>query len=383
MAASSLRHTALHGKHQGRGATFTEFQGWEMPIFYTSILEEHQAVRQSLGLFDVSHMGQVLLTGKNAVDTLNELVVSDITQVAEGGACYTLMLNERGGIIDDLIVFRIGPTDFLTVVNCANRARDMEWLIAHRQGDTGIADISDGRSILAVQGPLACRVLEQLLDARVTSLRRFGIAPIRTMGPAACIARTGYTGGDGFELLVPDQHAVKLWDAILAASQHAGGRPVGLGARDSLRVEAGLRLHGSDMDATTTPYEADLGWTVAINKPSFIGKNVLVKQKQRGVTKKFVGFEMAKGPVPRMGYPLMVKDQQVGAVTSGTFSPLLKRPVGMGYVEAKYAKMGTNLAVTIRNQPHQATIVKLPFWKGDSRPAAVRSTAGLRLKQTS
>lgn len=373
-----MNKTALYERHRRLGAKMTDFHGWEMPIYYTSILEEHRAVREALGLFDISHMGQVLVTGPDAVRTLNALFTSDISQVAEGRACYTLMLNESGGIIDDLIVYRIGAEAYLVIVNCGNRTTDLEWLSAHRQGRTTITEISQGRSILAVQGPLSCRALEQLLDARVTSLGRFEIAPIRTMGPEACIARTGYTGSDGFELFVPDHHAQRLWDAILAGAKTFGVKPIGLGARDTLRVEAGLRLYGTDMDTTTTPFEAGLNWTVALSKPDrFIGQDVLVQQKQQGVRRAFIGFELAHGPVPRQGTELLAEGsgggdeaRRVGTVTSGTFSPVLGKPLGMGYVEPSYAKPGMTLTVIVRNQRYSGTVVKLPFWKGDAKPAA-------------
>jgi aminomethyltransferase len=238
-----------------------------------------------------------------------------------------------------------------------------------------ITDISDGRSILAVQGPSASRVLEQLLDARVAGLGRFGIAPMRTMGPEACIARTGYTGGDGFELFVPNHHAVKLWDAILAAARPLGARPIGLGARDTLRVEAGLRRYGSDMDTTTTPWEADLGWTVAMNKTGFIGRDALRAQKEHGVKRRFVGFELAQGPVPRPGFELSANGRKVGTVTSGTFSPVLGRPLGMGYVEPGFAAVGTVLTITVRGRQHEGTVVKLPFWRGERQPAVLSAAS--------
>ncbi len=372
-----MNKTALHERHRALGAKMTEFHGWDMPLYYTSILDEHKAVRQALGLFDISHMGQVLVTGREAVRTLNELMVSDISQVGQGRACYTLMLNERGGIVDDLIVYRLGDSECLVIVNCANRTSDVEWLQVHRQGDTTITDISQGRSILAVQGPSAARVLEEILDAKVAGLGRFEIAPIRTMGTEACIARTGYTGGDGFELFLPDQHAKRLWDTILSAGRSLGAQPVGLGARDTLRVEAGLRLYGTDMDAATTPFEAGLDWTVAINKPRFIGKDVLVKQRQEGLTRKFVGFELSQGPVPRMGMELLAaaaEGRNVGTVTSGTFSPILNRPLGMGYVEPAWTKPGTQLTVSVRGLRYTGTVVTLPFWKGETRPATLTSS---------
>ena len=360
-----MNKTALHDRHRQLGAKMTDFHGWDMPLYYTSILEEHKAVRQALGLFDISHMGQVVVSGPDAVATLNRVMTSDINQVGVERACYTLMLNEEGGILDDLIVYRVGETDYLVIVNCANRTSDVEWLQAHSQGRTTITDISQGRSILAVQGPLAARVLEQLLDARVSGLGRFGIAPIRTMGPAACIARTGYTGGDGFELFVPDQHAQRLWDAVLSGAHSLGALPIGLGARDTLRIEAGLRLYGADMDATTTPWEVGLDWTVAINKPDFLGKAALVAQKQRGLSKRFVGFSLSHGPVPRSGSELIIDGRRVGTVTSGTFSPILNQPLGMGYVEPACAVSGTALTLVVRAQRYSATIVRLPFWKDD------------------
>jgi aminomethyltransferase len=275
-------------------------------------------------------------------------------------------------------VFRIGETDFLVIVNCSTRESDVAWMNAHRLGQTTITDISQGRSILAVQGPLASRVLEQLLDAKVAGLGRFDIAPIRTMGPEACIARTGYTGSDGFELFLPDAHARQLWEMLVHSAGALGGGPVGLGARDTLRVEAGLRLYGSDMDSTTTPIEAGLEWTLALNKARFIGRDELVRQKERGVARKFVGFELAQGPVPRAGMELAGapgeagSGPRVGTVTSGTYSLMLGRPIGMGYVEPSLAKPGTPLTLTVRSQRHAATVVKLPFWKPAGKSALSR-----------
>ena len=377
-----MQKTAFHDRHRLLNAKMTDFHGWDMPLYYTSILEEHRAVRQALGVFDISHMGQVLVTGPDAAQTLNDLMVSDFNQVGEGRACYTLMLNERGGIIDDLIVYRTGAEHFLVIINCANRESDVAWMMAHRHPNTTLTDISRGRSIVAVQGPLACRVLEQILDARVTSLGRFGIAPIRTMGPEASIARTGYTGSDGFELFLPDQHAQRVWDLVLADAKPLGAQAVGLGARDTLRVEAGLRLYGTDMDAATTPHEVGLEWTVAFNKPSFIGKDVVMKQKQDGVSRKFVGFELTQGPVPRQGMDLLAEGRTVGTVTSGTFSPILNKPLGMGYVEPALARPSTQLSLFVRNQRHTATVVKMPFWKGEPKqPALSRSAPAAALEK--
>ena len=381
-ASIGLRRTALYERHRTLGAKMTDFHGWEMPLYYTSILEEHKAVREALGVFDISHMGQVLVTGPEALEQLNGVVTSDLAQVGEGRACYTLLLNERGGILDDLIIYRLGAADLLIIVNCANRVSDTEWLRSHCRGDVTITDISDGRVILAVQGPRASRVLEQILDARVAGLGRFGVAPIRTMGTDACLARTGYTGGDGFELFLPDKHARKLWDLILLQAKPLGALPVGLGARDTLRVEAGLRLYGGDMDEATTPLEAGLAWTVAFHKPRFIGRDALLKHQEAGVTRKVVGFELSQGPVPRQGAELLADAgggaglRPVGTVTSGTFSPILSRPLGMGYVEPAFAKPGTALMLTVRAQRYAATVVKLPFWKGETQPQVMEWPGG-------
>lgn len=381
-----MNRTALHNRHLALGAKMTDFHGWEMPLYYTSILEEHKAVRQAAGLFDISHMGQVLVAGPDAARILNAVMVSDITQVGEGRACYTLMLNESGGIVDDLIVYRIGAEDYLVIVNCGNRAGDVAWLQAHREGRTTITDISQGRSIIALQGPFACRILEQLLDARVAGLGRFEIAPIRTMGPEACLARTGYTGGDGFELFLQDRHAQRLWDMLMSGHTLQGVQPVGLGARDTLRIEAGLRLYGTDIDTTTSPFEAGLDWTVAINKAHFIGRDVLVQQKRGGVSRKFVGFELSHGPVPRGGMELRAAsadgtspERAVGGVTSGTFSPMLNKPLGLGYVEPAWSPPGTTLTLTVRSQRYTGAVVKLPFWKGADQPLTFLSTPPTRL----
>ncbi|HEX9780708.1 MAG TPA: glycine cleavage system aminomethyltransferase GcvT [bacterium] len=365
MSEGPLARTALYERHLAFGARMTEFHGWEMPLYYTSILDEHRAVREALGVFDTSHMGQVLVTGAAATDTLNGLVVSDLARLGTGRACYTLMLNERGGILDDLIIYRLGGEEFLVIVNCGRREEDVAWMRRHAEGRADITDISAGRSMLAVQGPLASRVLEELLDAKVAGLGRFEMAPIRTMGPDASIARTGYTGGDGFELFLPDAHATRLWEAILAASAGAGGRPAGLGARDTLRLEAGLRLYGADLNDTTNPYEAGLAWTVVLDKGPFIGQDALreLHASTGRLTRRLVGFELEHGPVPRAGTPLLAGGRQVGEVTSGGYSPALARPVAMGYVETASAEPGTALAVVIRNQRHHGRVVRLPFWK--------------------
>jgi len=253
------------------------------------------------------------------------------------------------------------------IVNCANRAKDVAWFAAHRRGQVTIDDISTGRSILAIQGPKAAPLLDAVFEMRVSGLGRFDMVPLRGLGPRAWIARTGYTGSDGFEVFLPDAQAVRLWQRVREEGGSFGVRPIGLGARDTLRLEAGLRLYGADLDETTSPFEADLGWTVAMNKPAFIGREALLKQKGHGVSRRLVGFELAQGPVPRHGCALLAGGRQAGTVTSGTFSLLLNKPIGMGYVEADLAKPGTELLVSVRAKQYPATVVKLPFWRGLER----------------
>ena len=365
-----MNRTALHAEHLKAGAKMTEFHGWDMPLYYTSILDEHKAVRHAVGIFDISHMGQVLVSGAGALDALNALVVSDLEKVGEGRACYTLLTNEHGGIVDDIIIYRVGMDEYLVIINCGNREKDTQWLRAHARGSVSMQSISEGRSIVAIQGPQAASLLDEVLRATVSSLGRFDVQALPKFGPRVWISRTGYTGSDGFEVFAPNDVAVRLWQDLLARGQSRGIKPIGLGARDTLRLEAGLRLYGTDMDDAATPYDAGLGWTVAIHKPSFLGKSALVEQKAKGPARHFIGFTMGEGPVPRHGCLIMSNGRQVGAVTSGTFSAELKSSIGMGYVEAASAAPGTALSITIRNRAYPAAVVKLPFWKSASASAA-------------
>ena len=378
-----MNKTTLNSRHRQLGAKMTDFHGWEMPLYYTSILEEHKSVRTAVGMFDISHMGQVLIQGPGSLALLNELCVSNFEQVGEKRACYTLMLNERGGMVDDLIIYRVQAEAYVVIVNCANRATDVEWMTRHRQGAVEIRDISDGRSIIAVQGPAAVQAIEAVLGVSVSGLARFSLMELDKLGAWAWIARTGYTGSDGFEVFLEDDRAQGLWDRLLEAGRPLSLQPVGLGARDTLRLEAGLRLYGTDMDDTTTPYEADLGWTVAIHKPSFLGKEAVVRQQTQGLRRRLVGFELAEGPVPRSGYGLFVQGRQIGAVTSGTFSLMLNKPIGLGYVEMAFAPPGTALTMHVREHRYTATVVKLPFWRRPNHHPPSRMLSPLEASQRS
>ncbi|MBI3324165.1 MAG: glycine cleavage system aminomethyltransferase GcvT, partial [Candidatus Omnitrophica bacterium] len=366
-----LQRTALYAEHLRLGAKMTDFHGWEMPLYYQSILEEHASVREQMGVFDISHMGQALVSGPDALQTLNELFVSDIAKVAQGRACYTMLLNERGAILDDIIVYRVEDQEYLVIVNCGNRDKDTRWLQSHARGRVEARDISEGRSILAVQGPRSASALDSLLETKVSGLGRFSLLPLRQLGRNAWVARTGYTGSDGFELFLEDAPAQRIWAALLGQEQRWLARPVGLGARDTLRLEAGLRLYGTDMDETTSPLEADLGWTVAMGKASFMGKDALAQQKARGPARRLIGFVLGEGPVPRHGCELFAEARRIGVVTSGTFSPMLTKPIGMGYVEIAHSAPGSAITVVIRGKHHPAAVVRMPFWRPDlgSSPA--------------
>ena len=369
-AHGPIQKTFLHPEHLRLGARMTDFHGWQMPLYYTSILEEHASVRATAGVFDVSHMGQVSVRGPGALDTLNHLTVSNIAEVGINRACYTLFLNEQGGIIDDLIVYRLADQEFLVIVNCGTREGDVAWMQQHQQGRVDIRDISQGRGIVSIQGPQAEAALERAFRTSLASLGRFSLSRFEPLGADVWVSRTGYTGGDGFEFFLPDAASLKLWRAVI----EQGVTPIGLGARDTLRLEAGLRLYGVDMDETASPYDADIGWTVAIHKPSFFGKDALVKQKAQGLRRKLVGLTMSQGPMPRGGCVVESGGRAVGQVTSGTFSPLLNQAIGMAYVEMESAKPGTILDVVIRTQRHPATVVKMPFWRKDAPTSAAVSS---------
>ena len=320
------RRTPLFDAHRALGARLVEFAGWEMPLSYRGAAEEHRAVRERCGLFDVSHMGEIELRGPAAAAVCQELTVNDVRRLRIGDGQYTVFCNERGGVLDDLIVFRLGPERYLLVVNAANTAADYAWVRARRSAEL---------ALLALQGPEAELALRTLTALDLTGLRPFaalegGVAGVRTL-----VSRTGYTGEDGLELLVAAADAPPLWEAVLEATRRRDGLPAGLGARDTLRLEAGLPLCGTDMDETTTPLEAGLAWVVKLDKGDFVGRAVLAEQAARGVTRRLVGLELAEPGVPRHGYPVWRDGAAVGTVTSGTRSPTLGTYIGLAYVRGR------------------------------------------------
>jgi len=363
---SSLRHTPLHAAAQRAGGRLVPFAGWEMAVQFAGLVQEHNAVRQHCGVFDISHMGVLRLRGANVKDTLQGLVPSDLHRIGPGEACYTVLLNEAGGIRDDLIIYDRGPEEVLTVINAACAEADTEWLRGQLE-PRGIA-ISDHKGdgvLLALQGPEAPARLEALVGESLGGLPRFGHREFSLVGEGlggepVFVARTGYTGEDGFELLLSRDQGMALWDRLLAE----GVAPCGLGARDTLRLEAAMHLYGNDMDATTTPLEASLGWLVHLEMPAdFIGRAALERQTAAGVSKRLVGLKLAGRAIARHGYPVLHAGGVVGEVTSGTWSPTLGEAIALAYVPAALAKPGTELAVEIRGQAQPATVVKRPFYR--------------------
>jgi aminomethyltransferase len=355
------RRTPLYDTHVRAGARLVEFAGWEMPVQYAGILSEHEAVRKRVGLFDVSHMGEVVFRGPRALEALNRVFTNDLTKIADGQAQYGCLCRETGGIVDDVVVYRRSAEDLLVCVNAANRAKDFEWLSGHA-GGADVRNESDDWAQLALQGPLAAQLLQRLAKVNLSQLRTYRFAPGEVAGVACLVARTGYTGEDGFELFCPSAQGPGLWEALMGAGAPERIEPCGLGARDSLRLEMAYRLYGSDMDDGTTPLEAGLAWVVKLDKGDFVGRDALVRQREQGVARKLVGFTLTDPGIPRHGYAVVQDGRKVGDVTSGTKSPSLGIPIGLAYVPTALAAEGSTFAVEIRGRAAAARVVKTPFY---------------------
>jgi aminomethyltransferase len=359
--APTMRRTPLFEKHEDLGAKMVPFAGYEMPIQYEGIVAEHRAVRGRAGLFDLSHMGEFFFKGRGAGAALDRLVSSDIAGLDVGQARYGLLTNERGTIVDDVIVYRISNGDYMVVVNAANIAKDRAHVLAHLGEDVAFDDRSFGTALVAIQGPRAVEILASQTDADVRSLPSFGVTQGRVAGARATLARTGYTGEDGFEIFVANADAARVWDALLAAGSAAGIKPIGLGARDTLRLEARFSLYGNDIDETTDPIEAGLGWTCKLEK-EFTGRDVIAAKKAEGPKRKIAGL-VIQGGVARHGHEVTHDGEVVGRVTSGTYGPTVEKNIALAYVPTPLSKVGTALAVRIRGKDVPATVVKTPFYR--------------------
>jgi aminomethyltransferase len=365
-----MLRTPLHDEHVALGARLVPFAGFEMPIQYKGIVEEHRAVRERAGLFDVSHMGELELEGPGALEAANALVTNDLERVSDGQAMYTCACNERGTILDDLIVYRRSRERVLVVCNASNREKMAEVFEAGTAGRCRYRDASDDTALLALQGPRALEVLSAAgVDFDVASaLPGFRFRDAKVAGVACTVARTGYTGEDGVELFVPNAGARTLFRSLVEAGRAFGLEPVGLGARDTLRLEARLALYGNDIDETTNPIEAGLGWTVKLDKPAFVGREAIARVKTAGPSRKLVGFEMIGRGIARHGYPLLdTNGARVGVCTSGSPSPTLGKNIGLGYVPAALSAVGTTIAADCRGKAIEAVVVPTPFYK---RPRA-------------
>jgi aminomethyltransferase len=365
-ADSPLKRTSLHATHVALGARMVPFGGWDMPVEYSGITAEHLAVRTAAGLFDVSHMGQIELAGPNALAAVQHLTSNDAAKLQVGQAQYSALTTPQGTFVDDVLVYRMGPSHFLLVVNASNIEKDHAWIVANAAaaGEVAIVNSSDRYALIAVQGPKARAIVQSLTAVPLDTIKYYWFAHGEVAGIRGTVSRTGYTGEDGYEIFVPPQFAPALWNALLQAGKEHGLIPCGLGARDTLRLEAAMRLYGNDMDDTTTVVECDLGWIVGWNKPEFLGHEVLRKQKAEGTARTIVGFEMlAERTIARQGYAVRHGGVEVGKVTSGTQTPFLKKAIGMAYVPVALAAPGTELDIDVRGRAATARVVPLPFYK--------------------
>ena len=367
-----IRRTPLFQRHVDLGARIVPFAGFEMPMQYSGVVHEHLAVRNAAGIFDVSHMGEFFVTGPHAFECVQQIVTNDASRLQDGQAMYTVMCREDGGIIDDLIVYRIASDEFMLVVNAANRDKDFDWLLQNNAPKARLEDRSDDIALLAVQGPNAPGIVEEVVGKPLGNLRFYHFEQLPAGSLFGCllavVSRTGYTGEPGFEIYCDAERAIVLWDALLSAGRDEGLVPAGLGARDTLRIEAGYSLYGHDITEETNPLEAGLSWLVKLEKDDFIGKSALIKIKERGPERKLVGFIMQERGIPRSGYPILDESHsEIGVVTSGTQSPLLNRGIGLGYVpnEPAHSTPGVRLGISIRGRPHEAKIAKPPFVKSE------------------
>ncbi len=363
---AALRRTPLYDVHRALGARMVPFAGWEMPVQYASIIDEHRTVRSAIGLFDLSHMGELHVSGPDGLAFLQHAVVTDPASLVPGQAQYSMMCLPDGGIVDDLIVYRIADAEYLVVCNAANRDADvahLRALLGESGMDAVLEDRSDATALVAPQGPRAAELLTTMTDADVDGLGYYHCTRGAVAGIHCLIARTGYTGEDGFELFCDPADAVALWDAVAAAGRAFGIKPAGLGSRDTLRLEAGMPLYGNELDRQTNPYEANMGRLVKLEKGDFNASDALRRVHDEGPKRRLVGLEMRESAIPRHGYPVLVEGDEVGVVTSGTASPTLGEKIAMAYLPAELAAIGAEVQVVVRDRPYRAEQVKLPFYR--------------------
>ncbi len=361
---SELQRTPLYQQAIDLQARMTGFAGWEMPVQFSGLTAEHQAVRQAVGMFDISHMGKFVFRGSSALAQLQQLVPSDLSRLTVGLAQYTVLLNPQCGVIDDIIVYLEADGQVVLIVNASTREQDWQWITSHLdQSQVTCQDLSANLALIAVQGPQAIATLQPLVQQNITNLPNFGHCRAAVLGHPAFIARTGYTGEDGVEIMLEPAAAIELWQKLLSL----GVLPCGLGARDTLRLEAAMCLYGQELSPSTTPLEAGLAWLVHLDKGEFIGSDILNQQKAAGLERRLVGLELTGRNIARHDYPIYFQGQAVGIVTSGTLSPTLNKPIALGYVPNFLSKLGQELEVEIRGKYYPAKVVKKPFYKASYR----------------
>jgi aminomethyltransferase len=359
-----MKKTPLYENHLNLSAKMIDFGGWLLPVEYTKIMEEHRQVRDAAGLFDVSHMGEIIIRGRDAGSFLQELLTNDISKAANHKVIYSPICYDNGGVVDDLLIYKFSDDYYLLVANASNTDKDFDWIKEHLKGDVEAVNASHLWGQLAMQGPLAEPILQECTDFPLRDIRFFTFAPeVMVSGVKAIISRTGYTGEDGFEIYVPAERVSMVWESLLEKGTTKGLVPVGLGARDTLRFEAALPLYGHELSPEITPLEAGLDHFVKLNKDSFIGKEALVRQHTQGLQRKLAGFEMVGRGIPRHGYDIMDDANRIGFVTSGSHSPTLGKNIGMAMLDIGYCQPGTEFDVIIRNRPVRARTVELPFYR--------------------
>lgn len=359
-----MKKTTLFDVHEKLGAKIVDFAGYQMPVQYSSIINEHKAVRNSVGVFDVSHMGEIFVRGEKALNFVQHITVNDASKLVPGKVQYSSMCYKDGGIVDDLLVYKISDEEYLLVVNASNKDKDFEWMKENNGFNVNLDDESDEYSLLAVQGPNSQKVVQKICDAEI-NMEYYNFIKANCAGIETIVSRTGYTGELGYELYFKgnENDAEKIWNALFDAGNEFDIQPVGLGARDSLRLEMGYCLYGNDIDQTTNPLEAGLGWITKLKKDDFIAKDVLVKVKEDGLKRKLVPMVTDEKAFPRHGYDITVNGEVVGQITSGTVSPILEKPIAMGYVRSEFAKENETVNFLIRGKEIPAKIIKLPFVK--------------------
>ena len=358
-----LKRTPLYYIHKELGARLVEFGGWEMPVQYSGIIDEHLTIRSNVGIFDVSHMGELEIRGPESLSLIQKLITNDAAKLVDGQVLYTPMCTETGGIVDDLLVYRFAADRYMLAVNASNIEKDLEWIHAHNEAGVEIENRSDETALVALQGRNAPRCLQTLTDVDLTTVSYYRFTAEEVAGIPTIISRTGYTGEVGFELYVEAKYGADLWNAVYEATNVIGGKPIGLGARDTLRLEARLCLYGNDIDETTTPLEARLRWTVAFDKGSFIGREALVRQNDEGVKRRLMGFQMLDRSIARAHHAVYHKNQHIGEVTSGAPAPSLKYNIGLAYLPIEVSKINTKIEIEIRGRRHPAKVVRTPFYQ--------------------